>query len=78
MGRDAGELAERTRGVGERLGVRDLQPHPGWVVGTLDEAAEQLRAFAGAGADRVMLQLLLHDDVDQISLIGRELAAAVG
>jgi hypothetical protein len=27
--------------------------------------------------DRVMLQLLLHDDLDQVALIGRELADAV-
>ena len=30
-----------------------------------------------AGVDRVMLQLLLHEDVDQIALIGRELAPAL-
>ena len=35
------------------------------------------RALADAGVDRVMLQLLLHEDLDQIALIGGELAAAV-
>jgi hypothetical protein len=29
------------------------------------------------GVDRVMLQLLLHDDLDQLALIGGELADAV-
>jgi F420-dependent oxidoreductase-like protein len=71
VGQDESELADRVRAVGERQG----DPHPAWIVGTLDEAAQQLRAFAEAGVDRVMLQLLLHEDVDQIRLIG-ELAAA--
>ena len=31
---------------------------------------ETVRALAAAGVDRVMLQLLLHDDLDQIALIG--------
>jgi hypothetical protein len=38
--------------------------------------AERLRELAELGVDRVMLQLLLHDDVDQIALIGGDLAAA--
>lgn len=48
----------------------DDTPHPAWVTGTLDEATEHLRALAGAGVDRVMLQLLLHEDLEQIELIG--------
>jgi hypothetical protein len=39
-------------------------------------ACEQLLRLAEAGVDRVMLQLLLHDDIAQIELIGRRLAAA--
>jgi F420-dependent oxidoreductase-like protein len=74
IGRDAAEA----RGRRERVEARSGQsPGEGWVTGTLDEAAERLHALRDAGVDRVMLQLLLHDELDQIALIGRELAAAV-
>jgi F420-dependent oxidoreductase-like protein len=52
-------------------------PPESWIVGTLDEAAAQLIALRDAGVHRVMLQHLLHTDLDVVSLIGRELAAAV-
>jgi hypothetical protein len=38
--------------------------------------SERLGALADLGVDRVMCQLLLHDDLDQIALVG-ELTAAV-
>ena len=47
------------------------------VLGTLDEAAEQLRAYERAGVERVMLQHLDHRDLEMVALIGRELAPAV-
>lgn len=47
------------------------------VVGSLEEAAERLRAYERAGCDRVMLQHLLHTDLDPVRLIGRELAPAL-
>ena len=43
------------------------------VAGTVDEAAERLRELEAAGAQRVMLQHLLHEDVEAVELIGREL-----
>jgi F420-dependent oxidoreductase-like protein len=49
----------------------------GWIVGTVDEAVEQLRDVRDAGVSRVMLQHLLHTDLDTIAIIGRELAPAV-
>jgi len=48
-----------------------------WVVGSMDEAAEQLRAYERAGCDRVMLQHLHHTDLEPVRLIGRELAPAL-
>jgi alkanesulfonate monooxygenase SsuD/methylene tetrahydromethanopterin reductase-like flavin-dependent oxidoreductase (luciferase family) len=54
----------------ERVRARSL-------LGSVDEVAEQLRALAEAGVDRVMLQHLLHDDLEAIELIGRELAPAL-
>jgi F420-dependent oxidoreductase-like protein len=49
----------------------------GWIVGTVDEAIEQLLRVREAGVSRVMLQHLLHTDLDVVELIGRELAPAV-
>jgi alkanesulfonate monooxygenase SsuD/methylene tetrahydromethanopterin reductase-like flavin-dependent oxidoreductase (luciferase family) len=48
-----------------------------WVCGTVDEAVERLRALADAGVERMMLQHLLHDDLDAVELFGRELIPAV-
>ena len=39
------------------------------VVGTIDEIATRLESYEGC--DRVMLQHLLHDDLDAVALIGR-------
>jgi alkanesulfonate monooxygenase SsuD/methylene tetrahydromethanopterin reductase-like flavin-dependent oxidoreductase (luciferase family) len=47
------------------------------VLGTLEEAAERLRAYEQAGVERVMLQHLDHRDLEMVALIGRELAPAV-
>src|SRR5262249_48331015 len=47
------------------------------ILGSVDEVAEQLRAYERAGCDRVMLQHLLHRDLDSVRLIGRGLAPAV-
>jgi alkanesulfonate monooxygenase SsuD/methylene tetrahydromethanopterin reductase-like flavin-dependent oxidoreductase (luciferase family) len=43
-----------------------------WIVGTVEEAVEQLRALAAAGCARVMAQHLLHRDLDAIATIGRQ------
>jgi alkanesulfonate monooxygenase SsuD/methylene tetrahydromethanopterin reductase-like flavin-dependent oxidoreductase (luciferase family) len=50
---------------------------PSWLVGSLDEIAEQLRMRESAGVDRVMLQHLQHHDLETVELIGRELIPAV-
>jgi F420-dependent oxidoreductase-like protein len=47
------------------------------IVGTVEEAAERLRAYEQAGVRRVMLQHQLHDDLDAVELIGRELIPRV-
>jgi hypothetical protein len=41
------------------------------VIGTLDEAAEQVAALASAGAQRIMLQDFLPRDLDMVRLMGR-------
>jgi F420-dependent oxidoreductase-like protein len=53
----------------ERL-ARDHSP--AWLAGTPTEIVEQLKALEAAGVERVMLQHLLHTDLDVLELIGRE------
>ena len=65
IGRTAEDAERRRRAV-----LGDDTPHPAWVSGTLDDAASHLRALEESGVDRVMLQLLLHEDLEQIELIG--------
>ncbi|HKI91996.1 MAG TPA: TIGR03560 family F420-dependent LLM class oxidoreductase [Gaiellaceae bacterium] len=47
------------------------------LVGSVDEVAARLRDYAQAGCERVMLQHLLHADLEPVRLIGRELAPAL-
>jgi hypothetical protein len=42
--------------------------------GDADELEEQLRAYADAGVERVMLQHLHHEDVERVAVLG-EVAA---
>jgi alkanesulfonate monooxygenase SsuD/methylene tetrahydromethanopterin reductase-like flavin-dependent oxidoreductase (luciferase family) len=46
-------------------------------VGTVDEVVSRLREIEEIGYERVMLQHLVHDDLDTVALIGRELVPAV-
>ena len=41
------------------------------VLGSLDEVAERLREYERAGCERVMLQHILHTDLEPVQLIGR-------
>jgi F420-dependent oxidoreductase-like protein len=77
VGADEAELRERAARLAEWQGrepseVLDSLRATG-VAGTVDEAAERLRELEAAGAQRVMLQHLLHEDVEAVELIGREL-----
>jgi alkanesulfonate monooxygenase SsuD/methylene tetrahydromethanopterin reductase-like flavin-dependent oxidoreductase (luciferase family) len=47
------------------------------LAGTPDELAAGLREFEAAGVERVMLQHVVHKDLDVVATIGRELAPAV-
>ena len=83
IGRNEAEARERIRRRLERSG-QDVDPDaykatrgPAAVLGTLDEAVEQLRAFERAGVERVMLQHLDHRDLEMVALIGQELAPMV-
>jgi F420-dependent oxidoreductase-like protein len=41
------------------------------LIGSVDEVAERLREYQRAGCERVMLQHLLHDDLEPVALIGQ-------
>jgi F420-dependent oxidoreductase-like protein len=75
VGSDRSDFEARLEGLADRLTADE--PNDAWIVGTIDEAAEQLRALEEAGVERVMLQHLLHTDLEGVELIGRDLAAAV-
>ena len=47
------------------------------VIGTVDQAVARLREYEAAGASRIMLQHHLHDDIEAIELIGREVIPQV-
>jgi alkanesulfonate monooxygenase SsuD/methylene tetrahydromethanopterin reductase-like flavin-dependent oxidoreductase (luciferase family) len=79
---DERELRERARRLLERRGEPDgdadaliARYRERGVAGTPDEVAGRLRELEEAGrVERVMLQHLLHDDLEMVALIAREVA----
>jgi len=63
---DTGDPASYLAGLG-----------PERIVGTPERVIEQLAAYAEAGVQRVMLQHLLHDDLDAVALIGERIIPQV-
>jgi F420-dependent oxidoreductase-like protein len=76
VGRDEGELRDRLRLLAERRDGEEPS-HPALITGTVDQVAERLGALRDAGVARVMCQQLLHTDLDQVALIGEQLAPMV-
>ncbi len=83
VGRDRAEVLERLGRMLERTGRGGspegllAEPPAQLIVGTVDEVVERLRACEAAGVQRVMLQHLVHDDVDMVALIGDALVPAL-
>jgi F420-dependent oxidoreductase-like protein len=82
VGSGSDDLRARAARFVERGGGGDvdafLRDHDaGWIVGDVEQAAEQLRALEEVGVERVMLQHLVHDDIEMVEILGRELAPAV-
>jgi F420-dependent oxidoreductase-like protein len=79
VGADEAELGQRLRALGERSsGFRDADDLPSAVIaGTVERVVDRLRELEAAGVQRVMLQHLVHDDVDMVRLLGAEVAPAV-
>jgi F420-dependent oxidoreductase-like protein len=66
---------ELSRWTGEAIDLGAVGDR--WIVGTVEQAAERLRAYEQVGVTRIYLQHLLHRDLDAVQLIGRELVPAV-
>jgi alkanesulfonate monooxygenase SsuD/methylene tetrahydromethanopterin reductase-like flavin-dependent oxidoreductase (luciferase family) len=82
-GEDRAELLDRAGRLAEWV-ARDADPETflaeqpdSSIAGTIDENLEQLGELAAAGVERVMLQHLLHRDLDAVEQIGRRVAPAV-
>ncbi len=82
-GHDVAELRERAARLVDRSGIDRSadeflkDPPPGWIVGTIEQVVEQLNLLREAGVSRVMCQQLLHDDLDAVALLGREVSPLV-
>jgi alkanesulfonate monooxygenase SsuD/methylene tetrahydromethanopterin reductase-like flavin-dependent oxidoreductase (luciferase family) len=83
-GLDREELREKAAALAFAMGEPDRDvdawlgsPPDEWIVGTLDEVVVRLEALRDAGVARVMLQHLLHTDLETVELVGRKLAPAV-
>jgi len=50
----------------------------GWLVGTVDQVAEQVKALKAAGAERIYFQIVPVDDHGMLDIIANELASKVG
>jgi F420-dependent oxidoreductase-like protein len=84
VGLDREELREKAAALAYTMGEpeRDVDawlasPPEAWIVGTVDEVAVRLAELRDAGLARVMLQHLLHTDLETVELIGRQLAPAL-
>jgi alkanesulfonate monooxygenase SsuD/methylene tetrahydromethanopterin reductase-like flavin-dependent oxidoreductase (luciferase family) len=79
-GADADDLARRSQRLAAWRGTDAASLLEEWapigVTGTFEESVERLATYRDAGIDRIMLQHLLHDDIEAIALLER-LAAAV-
>ena len=65
VGRDQAEVDERL------ARYRDaVSPQPPPLTGTVDQVVEQLRAYEAVGVERAMLQHLVHEDVDMVTVLG--------
>jgi F420-dependent oxidoreductase-like protein len=82
IGRDDAEVARRGAALLSVLG-QDGDPREflaarsdRWVVGTVEQARDRLGQLADLGLARVMVQHLVHDDLEMLALMGDELIDA--
>src|SRR3954447_15468678 len=66
VGADRGEGDRRRRLLAERTRREPESRSGSTLVGTVDDVVERLREYEAAGVERVMLQHLLHDDLEMV------------
>ena len=72
VGRDDAETRDRVKQFEEVTGGGSPQ-----LSGTVDQIVERLREYEAAGVQRFMLQHLVHEDVEMVTVLG-EVAARLG
>jgi len=83
VGADRDELTDRASRLAQWKGQGDdgeafiAGLRESTILGTAEEAIEQLRELEAAGLTRIMGQHLLHRDLDGVALMGREIAPRV-
>ncbi len=82
VGTSRAEVDERLRGAAAWAGKTDLDAYRAelegeGVVGTPGEAVARLAELEAAGVGRIMLRLLVHEDLEMLALLGREVLPAV-
>lgn len=81
LGADSEEVERRARRVaeatGQDTGALLSNPPQGWIVGTVEQAADQLAPIREAGVSRVMCNQFVDPEVDQVARLG-ELASILG
>lgn len=83
VGADRDELVDRASRLSQWKGEGDdgeafiAGLRESTILGTVEEATEQLRELEGAGLTRIMGQHLLHRDLDAVALLGCGVAPAV-
>ena len=74
---DRASRLSRWKGQGGDGGAFIAGLRPSTILGTVEEAVEQLQELEATGLTRVMGQHLLHRDLDAVALMGREIAPAL-
>jgi F420-dependent oxidoreductase-like protein len=81
VGEDERELRQRAQRLAAKIGAEAdallSEPPAGWIVGTVDDAAQQLHELREAGVHRVMCQQLVHEDLEAVALLGERVAPLV-
>jgi alkanesulfonate monooxygenase SsuD/methylene tetrahydromethanopterin reductase-like flavin-dependent oxidoreductase (luciferase family) len=71
VGETEAEVARRRQAVADLTGKDPAERAEAKIEGTVDEVAERLREYEAVGVERVMLQHLVHADLEMVELIGR-------
>jgi F420-dependent oxidoreductase-like protein len=79
VGADEDDLRRRAASLMERIDEDgDVEAfiegmRPTMTAGTVEQVLERIAEYAAAGAERIFLQHLVHDDLETVVLIGREI-----